>query len=202
LLAVAIGLMSGRFNYQRNVAKYWAYEGQRDYSNVLPTEPALLHLDAGVIDFSPGSFVAAAKGVGYHNGHTYCVAPIVNSESQTLIQYWAVGVDCCKQRGSFTCSEAADPNVHSGLVTLDADLQKQYQKAAREASAALGLSSSPDALFLQWVSSPMQAARAHWHSALVFFLAVSFVYITACVCSGLILSSGGFKPQALFAGRL
>mmetsp|Transcript_13199 Transcript_13199/g.24386 ORF Transcript_13199/g.24386 Transcript_13199/m.24386 type:complete len:300 (+) Transcript_13199:130-1029(+) len=201
LLAIAIGLMSGRFNFQRNVAPYWAYEGQREYANVVPTEPALLHMDAGVMGFSSDSHVDVQKAVGYHNGHTYCVAPIVTSDAQTLIEYWAVGVDCCKLRGSFTCDDVGDPNVHGGLVMLDAAMRKQFAKAAREASATLGVSSSSDALFVQWVSSPSQAARHHWRAALMFFFSVSLLYACACIASGLLLCNDGFKPQALFAGR-
>merc|ERR1719482_832301 len=51
--------------------------------------------------------------------HTFCVAPIVDDTSTGRVEFWAVGVDCCKNRGDFVCDDAGVANVRSGVVLSD-----------------------------------------------------------------------------------
>ena len=36
----------------------------------------------------------------------YCVAPILDPSSTTRVEFWAVGMDCCAERGDFQCGDA------------------------------------------------------------------------------------------------
>ena len=83
------------------------------YLNVLPSESAAAHADAGKLLFSLDTKVDTSKTVGYRAKHVYCVAPIMDYAT-TVIQYWAVGVDCCQGRGQFACGDVVDVKV--GMV--------------------------------------------------------------------------------------
>ena len=47
------------------------------------------------------------------DGSTFCVAPIVDSEANASVQFWAAGVDCCG--GRFDCDDAWDGKAHAGV---------------------------------------------------------------------------------------
>eukprot|EP00971_Amphidinium_carterae_P343899 6483951-Amphidinium_carterae.1 len=69
-----------------------------------------------------GTRLDIEHAVGYHAGSYYCVAPVVSSSGAShTIEYMAAGIDCCEQRGTFTCDQAADSSVRSGLAYLDSD---------------------------------------------------------------------------------
>ena len=51
--------------YQRWLQQYYHIEYSRHYQNVLPSETAAAHRDAGRLDFAAGSAVDASKAVGY-----------------------------------------------------------------------------------------------------------------------------------------
>eukprot|EP00413_Alexandrium_margalefii_P030233 CAMPEP_0204562516 /NCGR_PEP_ID=MMETSP0661-20131031/33796_1 /ASSEMBLY_ACC=CAM_ASM_000606 /TAXON_ID=109239 /ORGANISM="Alexandrium margalefi, Strain AMGDE01CS-322" /LENGTH=166 /DNA_ID=CAMNT_0051570007 /DNA_START=172 /DNA_END=668 /DNA_ORIENTATION=+ len=103
-LATAASTAAGACNGRRHVAHYWAYAGQRSYSNVLPGEPALSHLDAGSVAFSADARLDFARATAYAGGgRRFCVAPVLGAAPQTVVHYWAAGVDCCPPGGGFAC---------------------------------------------------------------------------------------------------
>jgi len=206
LCFVAAGVAScvGFWNFARNFGVYWAYEGQRDYSNVLPIEPALSHLDAGRIWFSADSHLDFPNAAGYHaDKKTFCVVPIVSSKPASPVQYWAAGVDCCGKSGNFTCGDAAKKQVHGGLVFLELDnlpFSKshvaQFQQAAHEAVAMHGLAMSSDALFVEWVADPDKAQRKYWKDGVSYLVASILVYLAVSSVSGFTLHFGRSANRA------
>lgn len=196
-LAVTLAVFLGYYNYQKNMSVYWDYQGQRQYSNVLPSEPALMHLDAGQIEFSSGSALDASRAVGYRDAKLYCVAPIVGEASQSLIEYWAAGVNCCEQRGAFSCDDANDGEARSGLVVLEPDMISQYQRATREAAAAFNLAVSQDALFVRWTNNPDSIQAGYWNAGVGFLLATCGIHLGVSVILALMLhfSTGGKKAK-------
>jgi len=203
---------AGIWNFDRNLGVYWAYEGQRDYSNVLPNEPALNHLDAGRIRFSSDAKLDFVNSVGYKDGNTFCVVPIVGPSPAAPVQFWAAGVDCCGRSGNFTCGDAGKGEVHSGLVYLEPAYKRfrkdpvdQFRLAVREAATLHGLASSPDALFIQWVADPDTAQRGHWKAGVGFLVSSSFVYLAVSVVVGVTLHFGrgpsASRSRAKLEGR-
>lgn len=193
-LATTLAIFVGLWNYYRNFYRYWAYEGQRTYLNVLPSKPALQHLDAGKIMFSENASLNFQKSFGYMDGQRFCVAPIVERGAKSdTVEYWAAGVDCCfnsdKVRQNFTCDDATDGEAHAGLVYLDFANHKlsMFRKATQAASRVHDISSSEDALFLQWVQNPRQAQRVHWNSACVILIAAIFIHLGFSTCVGFAL---------------
>mmetsp|Transcript_70114 Transcript_70114/g.193965 ORF Transcript_70114/g.193965 Transcript_70114/m.193965 type:complete len:299 (+) Transcript_70114:160-1056(+) len=180
LLATTASTATGIYNWQTHVARYWAYAGQRDYTNVLPSEPALSHIDAGSIIFSADAHVDIASAASYRGERRFCVAPVLGVAPQSIVEYWAAGLDCCPPGGNFTCGAAADPQARAGLVYLQVgrhsnhELLRDFRRAAQEAGAAHGLTPSTDALFLRWVEDPEAAERALWGEG-VRFLVISLL---------------------------
>lgn len=103
LVSTIIATVFGFYNWDRHMSWDAAYTGQRFYTNVQPTEPALSHLDAGKIVFSGDSRLNMDRVTGYksQDGSTYCIVPVIDAtpESKRKAEYFAAGVDCCKVNG-------------------------------------------------------------------------------------------------------
>lgn len=208
LLATLSANLAGQWNMRTHFSMYWAYTGQREYSNVLPGEAALSHLDAGKIFFNTDARVDvqhASEGLAVGQ-ERYCVAPIVGKTPSTTIEYWAAGIDCCSQAGGFTCNEAANPNVHSALVYLDSGPKQQwlasFKQAAREVGAAHGLTPSEDALFVAWVQDPDAAQQLFWKSGMSFLAGGSLAYIGVSAVVGIALHFGRRAAPAMKKNKL
>merc|ERR1719463_85149 len=52
LIAVVAGNIVGVYIFSQFFLQYWAYDMNRTYTNVLPSEPAAAHADAGIIKFA------------------------------------------------------------------------------------------------------------------------------------------------------
>lgn len=191
-MGVIVGTTAGLWNYERNMEKYWAYQGQRAYNGVGPTEPALRYLDAGKIVFTTDAEIDAANAYASVSGSTYCVAPIVKSGTaeERPPQFWAVGVDCCAE-GKFTCDDAQDPTAHSGLVFLDDFALPDYEvvkfrEATRAALVSRGLprAQGGDALLVRWVKDVNAAHQQYWFSAADFVMVGLGVYTSFSVFAG------------------
>lgn len=187
-IAAVCGTFIGLWNYQRNMLVFYAYDGQRQYNNVLPGDPALQHLDAGQLYFSPDAHVDMTY-VQTHTsaGVTYCVAPVVGQASQDYVEYWAAGENCCTG-GHFTCGEASNSQIHAGLVYLDDESlpdnnRAKFKKAADKAQS-VGVLASKDAFFVQW-ADPVQAKRQYWNYGVGYMAVSLIVYLVISVVVGL-----------------
>lgn len=186
-IALVLGCMSGVANYSWHMEPYWFYEESRAYFNVLPSEPAAAHADAGRIQFAGVAHVDTTMSVGYRSEHLYCVAPVMDPYSGSRVEFWAVGVDCCQQRGKFGCDDALAENPlaqKGGLVVLDGGflLQKNvayYKKAVATAEASYDLISAPEPIFLRWVHDPVAMQDSLWYtgSAAVGALVCSYIVL-------------------------
>merc|ERR1719469_687966 len=192
-VATLLACLAGVWNFESHMSVFWFYEGSRAYENVLPTESALSHLDAGKVGFSSDSKVDDSNAVGFEDGSLYCVAPIVASEKQTQIEYWAVGVDCCKKKGGFTCGDIGNVEVHSGLVTNSH--QAKFSKAVTMATEG-NLTTSEDALYVRWVSDADSAQDAYWDQALGFFVGMCALHLLLSLVIGVLLHFGSRPSMA------
>mmetsp|Transcript_76687 Transcript_76687/g.222650 ORF Transcript_76687/g.222650 Transcript_76687/m.222650 type:complete len:326 (-) Transcript_76687:80-1057(-) len=195
-LATAAANIAGFWNMRRHFNTYWAYEGQRSYTNVSPRELALAHLDAGKILFVNEAHVQQTGAVGIMDeGRRYCVAPIVAGEQPAEVQFWAAGVDCCGADGAkFECGEVGNRFAHSGLVYLDygrrRDQLDMFRKAAAEAGASHGTVPAKDALFVSWVEDLDVAQQTFWSDGVRFLVVSSLLYFGASVVLGTLLHFG------------
>merc|ERR1719160_1819178 len=93
LIAVVAGNIVGVYIYSQFFLQYWAYDMNRTYTNVLPSEPAAAHADAGIIKFASSARIDTTKAVGYKSGKVYCVAPVMDETQTPRVEYWAAGYD-------------------------------------------------------------------------------------------------------------
>lgn len=198
--ATLLATTAGYWNVQQHLEPFWSYEGARSYTNVIPTESALSHLDAGKMIFSVDAKVDVSKAAGYRDGTWYCVAPIVVGQNQEEIEFWAVGTNCCSQSGTFTCGDIDDSEAHSGLVQLygsllDPDDHKKYLKAVEGANAASGLTSSADALFVTWVSDAEAAQEAYYNTAIGFMCVSAAIHLLFSSIVGFVVHFGSRPDQ-------
>lgn len=225
LVACFTGIGSGSWNYSRHFDVFWTYDGQAEYDNVVPTEDATAHLDAGRIVFSKDAHLDKSKFLAYSSlktdWKTYCVVPIVgngtgsamdfvtsvlksgslksgSTRATTQIQYWAAGVDCCDN--SFMCGDASDSEAHAGLVYLpdirdSGELLGELKKAAREADSKYQLTSSEDALFVRWVADPQQAMNHYYYAGIGYLVGSAFLYTGSSVLLGFCLHFGQRRPN-------
>jgi len=185
LVATSVAVACGNVNWKRNFSRYWAYDGQRTYTNVLPNEAALSHLDAGKILFSEDAHIDLASAVGFKDEKLFCVAPIVGQTTESEVEYWAAGIGCCGKAGTFDCDDAKMREAHGGLVHLEHT--SNFVKAAKQAQALNGLVSSEDALFVQWVENPDQAQKVYWHRGVTFAVGGIIIYVVFALLCGCML---------------
>lgn len=197
-LLMGAGILStliGTINYGNSVQEYFGFESRQIYSNVLASEPAAAHGDAGLLVFSQTARVDTTKAVGFKNaGHVYCAAPVLDATQMARVEYWAVGMDCCGARSSFTCGSANDVFARGGIVQKDANSwlshfaglteNQGYFKAVKLAEASHGLASSEHPILVKWVTDAIQSRNDLWSSALAVALVSSSIYLFLSILAG------------------
>mmetsp|Transcript_20558 Transcript_20558/g.57095 ORF Transcript_20558/g.57095 Transcript_20558/m.57095 type:complete len:318 (+) Transcript_20558:60-1013(+) len=210
-LAVLTGLVAGVYvgqqNWNRYMMMWYNYQDMGSYVNVDPgVDVGQSFMDAGHIYFKDGSYVLQRKGLAFHNGATYCVAPIVRQPVQMMpgqsnpfvlatatgfavplsgtIDFWAVGVDCCGTTGTdapFTCGDAQSHIARSGARLLNNAERENYLLAVKEWSASAGLPVRHPQFF-KWVKDPIKDMQTYYHNAWSeFWLYLFMVFICALI---------------------
>lgn len=185
------GTLGGLYNYYTHMFQYWSYDENRSYMNVLPSEPAAAHADAGKIVFTDTARIDNTRAVGYKVGTTYCVAPILDDSQLNKVEYWAAGIDCCPMRGDFHCDDAENPKARSGVVVLESNelivsRKDMYMKAVQTATAQFSLVSAKEPVFVRWVADPQAFQDDFWRSGIGFILAVTGIYLLLSIIAAAI----------------
>lgn len=199
-VSVTSSAFCGFYNYQTHMYPYWAYEENRLYSNVLPSEPAAAHSDAGKIIFSSDARVDTTRSVGFKAGSVYCVAPIMDDTQATRVEYWAAGLECCGQRSDFSCDDAWNPDARSGVVIVDQDSlvpthHDYFMQGVHEAEAAFDLVSAKNPIFVRWVADPQEVQDEFWRSGVGFLVAECCVFLLSSVIFGAAMQYGSARTS-------
>mmetsp|Transcript_110266 Transcript_110266/g.235489 ORF Transcript_110266/g.235489 Transcript_110266/m.235489 type:complete len:342 (-) Transcript_110266:34-1059(-) len=187
LTAICMGTLVGVYSNLEYLQEYYRLTQGASYYNVLPSEPALGKNDATTLVFTSSSRVDSHRTYGFvdatsANGDTYCVAPVASAEDSATqmrrIQYWAVGFDCCEQRGSFQCGAAGSESAHGAIVLPEETQEDRAFKAAiRGAEAAYGLLSGQEHLLVRWVEDPIRSRDGLWSGTVILYLIFGGVYL-------------------------
>lgn len=192
-------------------------ENSRWYSNVLADENPVAKKDASIMTFSQESFVDVSRSVGYQYGNLYCAAPIVTALDQNTAGYWAVGIDCCKERSYFNCGDILNTSAKGSIVVLPSSSSARshldkYSIAAKMAATTYGMSLMTNATFVYWMSDTSAYSKeliGNGHSFCVeTILAALFVTIGCAIVFplvGLSLSGQGAAypyPEEVSAMRI
>mmetsp|Transcript_70329 Transcript_70329/g.205691 ORF Transcript_70329/g.205691 Transcript_70329/m.205691 type:complete len:303 (-) Transcript_70329:44-952(-) len=201
--AIFIGSLVGVHDYFAYMEPYWAFEDRRVYEGVGPEELADAHRDAAAITFVAGSKPDLQASIGYHSRSSiYCVAPIGAWDAGAAsreIQFWAAGKDCCEAQGSFSCDDAKRSAAHGGLVIDSADVDK-YILAVRTAEVQNGVQSTPEPIFVRWVSNFEAARGTYWNEAWISWLLASLAYLPLSAAS-VVLAPSALKSIELLSAR-
>lgn len=185
IFSAILGTTSGLYIYESHMAAYYAYDESREFTNVLPSEPAASVMDAGKLVFAAEARVETTQSIGYKHGDTYCVAPIKDTGSGTRVEFWAVCLNKCEARRDFRCDDVADPAARGAVVLADPSTffpsqMLHYQQAVKQAEAAFDIVSATEPLFVRWVKDPdafQQALLATATGQSAFFVIVYFLAI-------------------------
>jgi len=191
LVATVAAAACGMYNYHENMFPYWSYLYNGVYTNLLPSEPAASHADAGKIFFSDGARVDTTKAVGYKDGAVYCVAPVLDDVPIYQVQYWAVGQDCCGQRADFNCDDSWSPKAHSGVVILESNEwlpshRDAYMTSVKLAESTYDIVSTKEPVFVRWVAEPEVVQDDYWRSGVGFLVAEVCIYLLVSIIFGVI----------------
>lgn len=187
LPAITAGTFFGLYFYDSYAIFPMFYANSRTYTNVLPSQPSAAVADAGMIVFSSESYVHTNQSVGYitEEGRTYCVAPVRDRSATQHVQFWAVGINCCAEKGGFYCDSTGDAAAHAGVVVFDNDgifaksRYDYYERARLKAEAEFSLLSTAKPLYIRWVQdSNLDMLSNHYgNQATLFLVIVSVFYL-------------------------
>lgn len=215
-----LAVFMGVTNYHSNFAPYSHAQAGRKYQNVPADGRASAYGDAGTIKFE-GSFLDDTRALGW-KGHdyTYCVAPIVRSDSSVpgsmplpQVQFWAIGRDCCSARGDFQCDGAANIDAAGGVVLHEAESgplsfifapksqRESYMAAVQAASALYEIDSANPPVLLRWVASPEGVLDFLFNWSVLNFLVSTGVHliIVSVLCTSIHLHFDGKIRRAVGA---
>lgn len=125
------------------------------------------------VSFADGTTLDMDKALGYKDVDTFCVAPIVDELGSPLVQFWAVGVNCCDARGGFECDDAWSPKARSGVVVHDDT--GEYAAAIKMAQAAYSIASPEKYLLVRFVIDPETVEMNYWRVGVAFLFAGTLV---------------------------
>jgi len=201
MFAVTWGSVAGLYNYYTHMFQFYSYDESRAYTNVLPSEPASGHADAGKIVFATAAKIDTTRAVGYKEASVYCVAPILDDSQVDRVQYWAAGIDCCPMRGDFACDDAWNPKARSGVVVLEpggplASNHAMYMKAVHTAVQAYSLETADEPLLVRWVLNPQGIQNDFYSANVGFIVAAVCIYLLLSVVFGAIFQTTSRRSAA------
>lgn len=159
------------------------------YNNIAPeSAKGTQYMDAGTALFVANTTLDLSKAMGFKNGATYCVAPIVHG-NQALASYdfWAVGTDCCNAtQAQFQCGSYNDTQANGGIRLMNDEDRAFYRLAVQEAEVQYGIK-SVHPVFFTWTVDPVgQLENIHWQVVNYYLIGIlahgiwQVVVVTSC----------------------
>lgn len=195
IFCLGAGITMGRLN-NAQMEPYVHTHFMNKYTEVLPDADPVTVSDAGTIHFAEGVAVDTGSSAGLHAWpNTYCAAPIMmvddHGVADTTVGFWAVGMNCCRERGNFGCDDAGDTNVRSGIRVethvigegTGHHVPDKYTAAVRMAAASYGLKVAKQPVFVSWQRDPEAVGVAAWRIAVISFVLMTLVSL--CCCFGM-----------------
>ncbi|CAJ1365085.1 unnamed protein product [Effrenium voratum] len=193
LLAFVAGLGLGSVSYDAYTFKWFEMTRLNIYRGVDPDVSRGTQLmDAGFIDFLPGTHLQTNISMGYKDDQLYCVAPLqLGVWPPVTYDFWLVGKDCCQaSRPGFSCGSTRHEHP-KGLAARRLMNQADsafYKLAVRQAEAAYGIQAAAP-LFLEPSSlDPTESPAALVDSAqkamkkyLIGYLIFQFVLVLLAI---------------------
>lgn len=173
LAAVIIAYCVGNHLWYNNFRLYIEYHRLQAYDNVdAYTVTGNRMQDAGLVVFNETNGVDRSKAGCIVNGHTFCIAPILQTgvvkpgekQSRTDINdLFMAGIDCCNcPVTDFRCGDWDDPKgTLGGMRLLDDETRKMYRLAVEKWNVDYQ-KVSVHSVFFTWVNDPVAAWKELW----------------------------------------
>jgi len=225
--AVFIGGMVGTSLHLTDLVDYWPFYQKRHYTNVAPDELAAAHSDASVLVFMEGARPDGSRYAGYWRyGNMYCVAPIAIDAAQvqseepisSVVQYWAIGKNCCGVNQGFACDDAQNNMARAGLVMStkkDDDTLFQgilanndmayYEEAVLMSLTKFDLISPPERMFVRFVADIQTARTAYWWAAWWSWAKFQVIWLPAwmfCGAMAVIIGIGDPSDDSRYSAHI
>lgn len=225
--AIFVGGMVGTSLHLTDLIDYWPFYQKRHYTNVAPDELAAAHSDASVLVFMEGARPDGSRYAGYWRyGDMYCVAPIAIDAAQvqseeppsSVVQYWAIGKNCCGVNQGFACDDAQNEFARSGLVMStkkDDDTLLQgilsnndmayYEEAALMSMTKFDITSPPEHMMVRFVADITTARMAYWHAAWWSWARFQLIWLPAWIVCGtmaVIVGIGDTSDDSNYAAHI
>eukprot|EP00446_Apocalathium_sp_SHHI-4_P030472 CAMPEP_0177232656 /NCGR_PEP_ID=MMETSP0367-20130122/43440_1 /TAXON_ID=447022 ORGANISM="Scrippsiella hangoei-like, Strain SHHI-4" /NCGR_SAMPLE_ID=MMETSP0367 /ASSEMBLY_ACC=CAM_ASM_000362 /LENGTH=334 /DNA_ID=CAMNT_0018683319 /DNA_START=16 /DNA_END=1020 /DNA_ORIENTATION=+ len=189
LCATSVGMASacGLWLNSTYLERYWELDAGQEFKHVAPTSSAKETAGASVIHFTEGTFVDDRRTLGFvAGGIVLCLAPVVAPDAPAaLVEYWAVGEDCCEMRCNFDCGTARDLGATTAVTERRGPL---YNKAIAQAMSVYGLNSTDDAQLVSFVNNPKAVIADIWDESLTIALIAMIMDLCMCVVAGLVVA--------------
>lgn len=178
-LSFVAAFAMGSMNYSDNLERYFNLRNLNNYTDVYPTRVHGQQLmDAGMVEFAPGTYLDISKSDGFRNNDIYCVVPItIGNATLATYDFWAVGKNCCSgSRPNFHCANFNNPRANGGLRLMADTDRAFYRLAVQEAEATYGIK-AVHPLFFHWDVHPLAIAEGWKLDGRNNFIAWSLAYL-------------------------
>lgn len=201
LVAVCVAADLSNGLWYDNFRLYEEYYRLQAYDNVDAATVSGIRLrDAGLVRFNDTIGVDRSKAGCIVNGHTYCVAPIVQlgvvapgisqSEGGTQDLFMA-GIDCCNcPVTDFRCGDWDRTGASiGGMRLLDTERSRMFQLAAEKFAASYAKVIG-HSVFFEWKNEPIEAWKQLWARGMQLFWLDVFFGVFGTLLAVLLLNGG------------
>jgi len=183
LLAWAAAFYTGDITFHQYTENYYGLMRLNTYRSVDPQKSnGQQVMDAGVIEFTPGSSLDLRHSIGFKDGDVYCVAPVMKNgtgigHGQTHVDFWAVGVNCCSGKAAdFSCGEYKMASTRSGVRLVNDDQRQFFRLAVQKAEAQYNIQAT-NPIFLHWIGTPSEEVNALYDDYIGSFIKNVFGFV-------------------------
>eukprot|EP00928_Gymnodinium_smaydae_P088989 TRINITY_DN73006_c0_g1_i1.p1 TRINITY_DN73006_c0_g1~~TRINITY_DN73006_c0_g1_i1.p1 ORF type:complete len:736 (-),score=130.45 TRINITY_DN73006_c0_g1_i1:86-2293(-) len=181
--ATVMGLLGGCYVYQKYISYLYAYDSMPQFTDVHPSMSPIAYQDAGYLNFDSTTYVDAPRGVGLKSGSTYCAAPISSQKSMLSVGnkygFWAVGEDCCTERGTFFCGGPSGVGGTGGAVLIPGSpsYSAAYLSAVQMASVVYNVGIPNEPILVRWASQVVPEQQRLRSSAAQLCITACLVFL-------------------------
>jgi len=167
IIAVACGILICDHGWSKCWRQWWWMHTGQKLGGSAGTPAAALS-DSSVITFegvkdgTQWTSADASRSAGYRKGDIYCAAPILDPTvalgNIMRVEFWAIGINCCDDYGSFTCDASRETTGSVGVVMKGGGMPcydchaEEFRMAALKAEGVNRMVSAPGALFVRYVT--------------------------------------------------
>lgn len=194
LFACIAAVVFGMAIYGTYISRYNTYHNSTTYENVRADEPPGAYKDGGIFNFDLMTIVDTARVVGLQMGDRYCAAPMLATSEQHIVNFVAVGKNCCHERGRYECGKGAALSAVS-LPRAGHPELSSYESAAKMIGAVYDMQESADMLVLYVDEDPQEWIDSIWYDGFMVYgvSALAMCVVLPVISIGILKALQGYQ---------